>query len=858
MAIIAVAVIALLVPIVGFNLQTETNEVNRASLSEDALAAAQAGINDYRTFIDSNPAYYAFTCGRPHANLAMGTGAPTYACNTWEPVSGTNNEWFHYVPDDSQLARAAANSGSPHEMLLEVTGRAGAAGDYTYRTILAGYTLSGILTDSYYSNYELTDPGQPNAYADATLTPKGKPAQSLPLSNIQVQYAELTTSGTYQYFGPESLLTALCVYHTYNENTFIDSLGTVTNQWVTSGGGHPIASSNEPYYGPFYDLLSSLPGGALTINIPNTLPNSVVPVNAGATIVINTGVMACAEGGQGIYNSSVTFNGIAYTNDQLAFCGSGPTFTGSPPLESGAPSAVPYGDDWPGSQLETVKGVMGYYPKGYTYDFEQCGAAAPNYGGTASPHAVKLDSNQTLPPTVSGLAPFADGGTPGFVGCLFTGPTMIQFIAGGLMNVWSPLTENTNPGAALLGLPTQNCGTYSPGQPYQAGIPVPQDSNGSGGVILVQNEQSPVPVAGGPSPVPNSDYPAGTPACTAAAPLGVAGVGCTPPIVSVPCATYSPLSPPPSWEVNVNVCVPNGALPYASDGAALNPAVAAAGGNAGVKAATCIDPYLYNYLSGGVETDPGTAPATSLNCTQGDAIVEGELEGLLTLSASNDIIVSRDLTYDCSDAGGAASNVNPASVAACNSAGTNDELALVPQNELVVPMPLNEPYNSNCTTAACGTKAAPVCPDDGTEVVQTMANVVPWSCVVDTTFTGGMGGNGIVIDAAAVDLTGSTIAQNFAIAQTPGGTSANLYQNGTNINNFAGLNGTTGGQGYNQIITYDQRLSYENPPGLLQATNTVWNVSTFVVCGTVDTSKFAVTNAGTNLASQALNCPNQA
>ena len=341
MAIIAVAVIALLVPIVGFNLQTETNEVNRASLSEDALAAAQAGINDYRTFIDSNPAYYAFTCGKPHGNLAMGTGAPTYACNTWEPVSGTNNEWFHYVPDDSQLARAAANSGSPHEMLLEVTGRAGAAGDYTYRTILAGYTLSGILTDSYYSNYELTDPGQPGAYPNATLTPKGKPAQTLTMDNIQVQYAELTTSGTYQYFGPESLLTALCVYHTYNENSFIDSLGTVTNQRVTSGGGHPIASSSEPYYGPFYDLLSSLPGGAQTINIPNTLPNSVVPVNAGAKIVINSGVMACADGGQGIYDSAVTFNGIAYTNDQLAFCNSGPTFTGSPPLESGAPSAEP-------------------------------------------------------------------------------------------------------------------------------------------------------------------------------------------------------------------------------------------------------------------------------------------------------------------------------------------------------------------------------------------------------------------------------------------------------------------------------------------------------------------------------------
>jgi hypothetical protein len=301
------------------------------------------------------------------------------------------------------------------------------------------------------------------------------------------------------------------------------------------------------------------------------------------------------------------------------------------------------------------------------------------------------------------------------------------------------------------------------------------------------------------------------------------------------------------------VCVPNGAGPYVSEGQAFPSKVLAAGGNEGINAAGCIDPYLYNTIKAGVETD--IAP-TSLSCTQGDAIVEGEFSGLLTLSSTNNIIVSRDLTYGCVDAGGAASNANPGGTAACNAAGTNDELALVPQNELVVPMPLNEPFNSTCTAATCGTTRAPICADDGTGAVQTVANVVPWSCDVDTTFTGGLGGNGIVIDAAAVDLVGATIAQNFQIAAVSG--NASLFQNGTNINNFAGLNGSTGGEGYNQVITYDQRLSYENPPGLLQATNTVWNLSTFVVCGTIDTSQFAPANAGTNTAAQALNCPNQA
>lgn len=826
LAVIAVAVIAVLVPIVGFNLQTETIQVNRAALSQAALAAAQAGVNDYRTFIDSNPAYYAFVCGTPHGNLALGAGAPGYGCNSWSTVSGTTNEWFHYIPDASQLAQTSTNSGSPHEMLLEVTGRAGSPSDYTYRTVLAGFTLSGILTDSYYSDYEVTDPNQPGAYTNATITTAGVPVTES-MSLIQVQYAEQTSPGVYAYYGPESLIDALCVYHTYSENTFIDSLGTVTNALVP---GTPIASAASPYYGPYYESA----GSGMTITIPNTLPNGTIPVNHGATIFVSGGVGVCAVFGQGIYNASVTFNGIAYTNDQLALCGD-PTFNGNPPLESGAPASTPYRDDWPGSQL--INGQ--YYPKGYTYGISySSGTCSPSsqpiYGPSVSSRAPVLGQNQQLPPTNSGLEPFADGSQPGAQGCLFTGPTMIQFTAGGLMNVWSPLTQSTDP-ALPVGDTATACGTYSPSQPYQIGIAVPQAPSGGGGVIFVEGEQT----SG-----PNSSYSAAQPT-----------------IISTPCSAFSVARPPPANEVDVNVCVPSG-LGYVSEGQALNPAETTTTAGAKINAASCIDPYLDNTLTGGVETDPGTLPNATATCEQGDLVVEGEFRGLLTATATNDIIVSRDLTYQCADTSGA-SNANPGGIAACNAAGTNDELALVPDNELVVSMPLNEPFNSSCTAGTCGTTGSgtaggpPTCSDDGTEANPNITNVVPWSCDVDTTFTGGQGGNGIVIDAAVVDLKGSTVAQNFNSANVPGGTGADLYQNGTNINFFAGMNGGPGG-GYNQIITYDQRLAYENPTGLLQATNTVWNVSSYIVCGTVDTSQFAVTNPGTVRASQSLNCPNQA
>ena len=101
LAVICVLLVAVLVPILGLTIATETVQVSRAQTSEDALAAAEAGIQDFRNYIDNVPQYYAYDCGNPDGNPALGSGAAPYACNTWAPVSGTSNEWFHYVPDTS-------------------------------------------------------------------------------------------------------------------------------------------------------------------------------------------------------------------------------------------------------------------------------------------------------------------------------------------------------------------------------------------------------------------------------------------------------------------------------------------------------------------------------------------------------------------------------------------------------------------------------------------------------------------------------------------------------------------------------------------------------------------------------------
>jgi len=140
-------------------------------------------------------------------------------------------------------------------------------------------------------------------------------------------------------------------------------------------------------------------------------------------------------------------------------------------------------------------------------------------------------------------------------------------------------------------------------------------------------------------------------------------------------------------------------------------------------------------------------------------------------------------------------------------------LGLLSNSELIV----SHPLTSTCT-------------DDGTPfTVPTpgISNVTPTCDIEDP-----------VIDAAAVTLQGSTYVPNFS----EGGCFGDLYQNGTNINFFPGFNGvsgcsatSSGGDGYSQQLSYDSRLSYLQPPHILQATDSVWDETSFVVCGTVDT-----------------------
>ena len=743
-ALLLVLLVSILVPVLATQIRNEMTATNMSSSSEAALAAAEAGVQEYRNYLDNVPAYYAHNYSSPAGDTAL---------NGWKQI-GSTDESFHYVPDPSRLA--LQTGGSAGQMLLEVTGRAGVRGAYVYRTLLVSFKLSGILTDSYYSEYELADPNEPGVLPNVKLTPASGSATSVPMNQVQVEYTYTNQSGNSATYGPMSLSDALCKYHTYDENTFVDSLSTsanpVPNPDIT-GNPSATASAATPYYGPYYDTATGI-----TYNVPN---NPGWP-NAGATIVIPSGVRPCSTYGVGIYNNSVTFNGEAYTNDQFWLCGD-PLFNGSPPLYSGAPSTMVYRDDWKGAGIVAGQPV----PQGWVDDFYDGCGGTPIWGTGVYPAAAKLGGTQHLPSTTAGLISYVDGTKMN--GCLYTGPTMIEFVKGGTMNVWSPLTENTEPNRTSG--TAANCGTFSPstanGQPgpWQTGIPVPSSnpSLNQSGVIYVQSEQ-----------------PTGT--------------GCS------NCGNQTPTV---SAISDASVVYPSGA--------------------------TCINPYYYNLA------------ASSPQCVEGDAIVEGELQGQVTLTTSADIIVSRDLTYQCADGSGGATTTDPSSVVACNSSSTsNDVLGLLANEDFLIAHPpgLDGNYDTPCT-------------DDGTETNPGISNVVPWSCQI-TNPSGGNLPDGVVVDAAIVTLNGSTYVPNF----TAGGDLGDMYQNGTNINYYPGFNGVGGStwnnisSGYNQLLSYDLRLSYLNPPHLLQATDTVWDIVGFVVCGTVNTNNFPVSSGA-----QSISCP---
>ncbi len=247
LSLIVILLISLLVPVVLANVLSENTNSAHGTDFESALAAAEAGVQQYRNFLDIDSNYWRYSA----SSLPPG-GDPAMVQGGWQQIANTQpKEWFHYLPNIHFLPTGSGPN-TP-AVLLTVTGRAGAPHNYSYRTIQVTFETTGLLTDAYFSQYETLDPQQDTAQATVTTGPVGNQSvTTLTPYAVSLPAPVPATNGTTQ-----NLWGALCQYDDWQSNKFIDSLGTP----VSSGGsggtaiGNPYKGGNYnstyPYYGPW-------------------------------------------------------------------------------------------------------------------------------------------------------------------------------------------------------------------------------------------------------------------------------------------------------------------------------------------------------------------------------------------------------------------------------------------------------------------------------------------------------------------------------------------------------------------------------------------------------------------------------
>jgi hypothetical protein len=228
-------------------------------------------------------------------------------------------------------------------------------------------------------------------------------------------------------------------------------------------------------------------------------------------------------------------------------------------------------------------------------------------------------------------------------------------------------------------------------------------------------------------------------------------------------------------------------------------------------------------------------PATSAQCYEGDVYIEGELSGQLTVGSTANIVVTRDLTDACADGSGGAQQTDPSSVAACTSSATPDVLGLSAKYDVLVSG--NDPSDGTASDQSCvangfgdgtgtpantptssQTSSPPYTTDPNAGLAKDPAAVWPTLC----------NPTDIVIDAAVFALNGSFGVENWGTTALSGG----AYLNGADLSYYRGPFGYVGSTGYTKEFSFDQQLQYAAPPHSLQSAIAVWQVGSYVVCGT--------------------------
>ncbi len=130
-------------------------------------------------------------------------------------------------------------------VVLTVTGRAGGPGHYDYVVTQTSYSATSVLNDAYFSNYEVLDPNSDTIQGINVTSGGGKPPSQSVAIHEPSRHLHLHHE---RRLDDVSVWTAMCLYDTYDPNTFIDSLG------LTISG--TTYSASHPYYGPYQSASS--------------------------------------------------------------------------------------------------------------------------------------------------------------------------------------------------------------------------------------------------------------------------------------------------------------------------------------------------------------------------------------------------------------------------------------------------------------------------------------------------------------------------------------------------------------------------------------------------------------------------
>jgi len=797
LALIIVLLIGLLPVAILSSLDQELPYASESINFESSLAAAEAGVQEYANLMDQYPGYYNFAPQAGGATTTNDPGLPggsNAALGSWAAVAGTNPpEYFTYYPDTSLLTGSAATQSASNpfggDVLLVVTGRAGVGKATQYRRIEAAFTLTGVLTDVYWSNYEQPAAGDLDQWENTynagctggcgTVTNSHEFDEATTLTPCG---STPTPSNCYTNTSGQTLLpmaTALCQYDAASENTFIDwysqNVSPIYPQPGYPNHGTPYNTTTNKYYGPWYGAFPDLNDTAYQFGQAPTSGST----NNGDQSACNTNYWITGD----------TFNGPVYSQDELTTCGA-PAFTGqgndlTTAISStfGFPATATVG--WPGAKKpQLVAGTYVSEPYGYNWDpWGDCGGGTggtPNKGVNApsfvDPQSPHFGVSQSLPSANQGLLSEIEAGT--VAGCVYTGPTMIRFsynttTQAETMSVWSPLTKQT----------------YGVGSPGTTAINTANNVNCG----AIATTGSHLDLCGGTS-------------CTATnTQITGSGVG------TVQAGNFAQVPVSPGLVIAVQ------SAPSGSDPNAWTPStLPAAESNATISG--CIDPWVNPDSPSSSATPAGT-------CVEGDAIISGAVSFQTTVSAANDIVVARSLVYGC------AVNSNgtySASLAGCQS--SSDVLGLIAANDVWMARPLDSNGNDDPT---CGTLTGVLAdPNDNTDLPPSSvlwSDMIPTDCTVSNP----------IIDAASAALTGFFEVEYWR----EGSNSGTLTFNGSDAVNNAGQFGvfSSGGglqKGYLLDLNYDSRLLVDPPPQYLPATDGVWAEAGWVTCGSTVPNPF--------------------